>query len=302
MHHIYCICAQILTHTGLADTFIINDGPFFIKDFLKAVETHHVTITAFVPYMAILLAGLPEPHKFNLRTLKYITLSGAKTPKSTYKLLTSKYPAVRFINMYGMTEAGSRISAATPFPQCFPIESVGRPIPTVSVRIVDDNGNTLPANCIGEVQIKGTGVMKGYYKQPALTAQTIINGWLKTGDLGKLDENGNLFLVGRNKDIIDSGGENIYPSEIEDCLLEHPAIREAAVIAKKDRLLQEVPCAFVVKKTLSENVTVNDIRAFCKNRLSSQKIPVYIKFLNKLPRLNSSKINRNLLKKMTDRL
>jgi len=302
MHHIYCICAQMLTHTSLADTFIINDRPFFIKDFLKTVETSYVTISAFVPFMAVLLAEFPEPHKFSLETLKCITLSGAKTPTSAYKLLTAKYPTVKFINMYGMTEAGSRISAAAPCPQQFPVESVGRPIPTVNVRIVNDNGNVLPANRIGEVQVKSTGVMKGYYKQHALTAQTIIDGWLKTGDLGKLDENGSLFLLGRNKDIINSGGENLYPSEIEDCLLEHPAIREAAVVAKEDRLLQEVPCAFVVKKTLSENVTVNDIKLFCKNRLSSRKIPAYIKFIDKLPRLTTSKIDRNLLIKMTDNL
>lgn len=299
-HHIYCICAQILTHMSLADTFVINDKPFFIKDFLRDVQVHKVSITAFVPYMGILMAEVPDSHKFNLSSLKYILFSGAKTPKSTYISLTEKYRWVRFINTYGMSEAGSRISIAAPSPRRFPVESVGRPIPTVTVRIVDNSGNTLPPNEPGEIEIKSSGVMKGYYKQPELTAKTIVNGWLKTGDLGKVDEKGNLFLVGRKKDIIISGGENIFPLEIEQCLLEHPAIAEAAVVAQADRLLQEVPCAFIVRQRDSGKLTGADVVKFCRSRLSSHKVPRAIKFLDKLPRLGTSKIDRNALRTMVN--
>lgn len=302
VHHIYCICAQILTHISLADTFVISDKPFFIKDFLKAVETYNVTITAFVPYMAILLAEYPKPQEFNLESLKYITLSGAKTPKSTYKLLTEKYRRIQFINTYGMSEAGSRISIAAPFPSRFPIESVGRPMPAVTVRIVDDEGNIATPNSPGEIVVKSSGIMKGYYKQPDLTAETIVNGWLKTGDIGKLDENGNLFILGRAKDIIITGGENVCLFEIEECLLEHPAICEAAVVAQKHKLLQEVPCAFIVKNNLPEKLTQVDIIEFCKSRLSSHKIPRSISFLEKLPKLSTSKVDRNALIKMADNL
>lgn len=301
-HHIYCICAQVLTHISLADTFVISDKPFFVKDFLKAVEAYNVTITAFVPYMAILLAEYPEPQQFNLESLEYITLSGAKTPKSTYKLLSEKYRRIQFINTYGMSEAGSRISIAAPFPTRFPIESVGRPMPAVTVRIVDDEGNIAAANCPGEIVVKSSGIMKGYYKQSDLTAETIVDGWLKTSDIGKLDEKGNLFIVGRTKDIIITGGENICPFEIEECLLEHPAISEAAVVAQKHNLLQEVPCAFIVKNNLPEKLTRVDIIEFCKSRLSSHKIPRSIRFLEKLPKLGSSKVDRNELRKMVDKL
>ncbi|MCX5638227.1 MAG: class I adenylate-forming enzyme family protein, partial [Planctomycetota bacterium] len=302
MHHIYCICAQILTHISLADTFVISDNPFFIKDFLKAVEAHNITITAFVPYMAILMAEYPEPHRFNLESLKYITLSGAKTPPSTYRLLTEKYGGIQFINTYGLSEAGSRVSIAAPFPNRFPIESVGRPMPEIDVRIVDEKRNIAAANFPGEIVIKSSGVMKGYYKQPDLTSETIINGWLKTGDLGKLDENGNLFILGRTKDIIVTGGENVCPLEIEECLLEHPAIHEAAVVARKHSLLQEVPCAFIVKNNHSDKPTPVDITEFCKSRLSNHKIPSSVIFLEKLPKLSSSKVDRATLKKMADEL
>lgn len=299
-HHIYCICAQILTHMSLADTFVINDKPFFIRDFLRDVQVHNVSITAFVPYMGILIAEVPDNYKFNLSSLKYVIFSGAKTPKSTYILLTKKYRWVRFINTYGMSEAGSRISIAAPSPSRFPVESVGRPIPTVAVRIVDNSGNIASLNGPGEIEVKSSGVMKGYYKRPELTAKTIVDGWLKTGDIGKVDEKGNLFLVGRKKDIIISGGENIFPMEIEQCLLEHPAVAEAAVVAQTDKLLQEVPCAFIVRHGDGGKLTPADVVKFCRSRLSSLKVPKAIKFLDKLPRLGTSKIDRNTLRMMAN--
>jgi len=300
LHHIYCICAQILTHISLADTFIVSDKPFFVKDFLKSVESEKVTITAFVPYMAMLLAEYPQPHEFNLDSLKYVTISGAKMPRSPYKVLTKKYDKVQFMNTYGMSEAGSRISIAAPFPNRFPIDSVGRPIPGVGVRIADEKGNEVAANCPGEILVKSSGVMKGYYKQQALTAETIAEDWLRTGDIGKVDEEGNLFILGRIKDIIISGGENICPLEIEECLIEHPAVREAAVVGQKDKLLQEVPCAFIVKKDTSEKPSPKDILDFCRGKLSSYKIPRSVRFLAELPKLSSSKVDRNALKRMAD--
>jgi long-chain acyl-CoA synthetase len=300
--HIYCICAQILTHISLGDMFVITDRPFFIRDFLKAVHRAGITAAAFVPTMAILMAEYPEPDQFNLESLKYITISGAKMPKLAYSLLSEKYRGTKFINTYGMSEAGSRISIAAPFPDQFPVESVGRPMPSVSVRIVDDEGNNARVNCVGEIVVKGPGTMKGYYKQPDLTAETIVNGWLKTGDLGKLDEDGNLFVLARIKDIIISGGENICPFEIEECLIAHPAVREAAVVGQKDRLLQEVPCAFIVKSNHSEKPAPVEIVRFCKTRLSSHKMPRSIEFVESLPRLGTSKIDRKALKKMADNL
>jgi len=201
-----------------------------------------------------------------------------------------------------MSEAGSRISIAAPFCEQFPIDSVGKPMPGVSVRIVDDYGNGLTPNSQGEILVKSCGIMKGYYRQPELTAETIDDGWLKTGDVGKLDEQGNLFIIGRTKDMILTGGENISPVEIEDCLMEHPAIRDAAVVGKKDDLMQEVPCAFVVLNDRCGQSSITDILKFCKVRLSSHKVPRCVVFLNKLPRLGSSKIDRNALRKKADNM
>jgi acyl-CoA synthetase (AMP-forming)/AMP-acid ligase II len=294
LHHIYCICAQILTHISYGDTFIAKDRPFFIRDFFKDVEKHRVTITAFVPYMAIMMAEYPQPEQFDLSSLKYITLSGAKTPKLIYQKLTRTFSHIKFINTYGMSEAGSRISISAPEPAEFPIESVGKPIPSVSVRITDDNGNPLPVDHIGQVEIKGCGVFKGYFNQPQLTGETIVEGWLKTGDLGRLDTEGNLYLAGRKKEMILCGGENIFPAEIEETLLENDSIREAAVIGIPDNRLEEVPCAFVVLRDGSCSET--DIINFCRKRLSSFKVPRKVFFVEKISKLGTSKIDRRQLK------
>ncbi|MHC4526388.1 MAG: class I adenylate-forming enzyme family protein [Planctomycetota bacterium] len=298
--HIYCICAQILTHISLGDTFVISDKPFLIKDFLRVVEADNITITAFVPYMAILLAEFPQPQAYNLESLKTVTLSGAKTPKSTYKMLTEKYHWVQFVNTYGMSEAGSRISIAAPFANRFPADSVGRPMPGVMVRIMDEKGNSVGPNRVGEIVVRSSGIMKGYYKQPDLTAEAVANGWLRTGDLGKRDEDGNLFILGRLKEVIVTGGENVCPLEIEECLSEHPGIREAAVVGQSDRLLQEVPCAFVVRNNHADQPAEVDVIKFCRARLSSYKVPRSVRFVESIPKLGTSKIDRSALKKMTD--
>jgi long-chain acyl-CoA synthetase len=300
LHHIYCICAQILTHISRADTLIVTARPFFIRDFLKTAQRHKVTAAAFVPSMAIMFAEYPEPQEFDLASLKYITLSGARTPVSTYESLTRRYPHARFINTYGMSEAGSRISIAAPCPEHYPPDSIGRPMPGVSVRIVDDQADDLPAHHPGEILVSSSGVMKGYYKQPDLTAQTLLHGWLKTGDIGKLDELGNLFILGRLKDIIVTGGENVCPFEIEECIIEHPAVREVAVVGRTDRLLQEVPCAFIVRKDGAQSPTDLDIKKFCRLRLSTHKVPRSVSFVEQLPRLGASKIDRHSLKELAD--
>lgn len=296
LHHIYAICTQILTHISLGDTFIVKDGPFFIRDFFYAVQKYKITITAFVPYMASLMSEFSEPNQFDLSSLNYITLAGAKTPKLVYQKLTKAFEHIKFINTYGMSEAGPRISIAAPQPDEYPMESVGRPIPSVAVRIRDDNGNTLPEEDVGQIEVKSCGVFKGYFNQPQLTKEIINDGWLKTGDLGRLDSKGNLYLVGRKKEIILCGGENIYPAEIEEAILEHNFVKEAAVISIPDGRLEEVPCAFVVSRT--DSCTEMEIINFCRKRLSSFKVPRKVFFADKLPKLGTSKINRRSLKEI----
>lgn len=299
LHHIYCICAQILSHISTGDTFILSNSPFFIKDFLRIVETQKVSVCAFVPYIAKLLSKYLKSKEYKLKSMKVITISGSKMPEDLYNKLKQQYSHINFVNTYGMSEAGSRICVAAPIGEDFPAASVGRPIPGVSLRITGANGKTLPLNAIGEVEVKSSGIMKGYYNQPELTGQTKRNGWLKTGDLGRLDEEGNLFLVGRKKDIIICGGENIYPVEIEQLLLEHHGVEEASVVGVSNQRLQEMPYAFIVA---SSNVSLktHDLIGYCRKRLSSFKVPMHFHLLDKLPRSGPSKIDKNKLKQIAE--
>lgn len=296
--HIYCICAQVLTHISLGDTFVLKSDVFFAKDFLGAVERHGITITALVPYMASLLVGFGRPDKYDLSSLKYVTLSGARTPAAIYEELCRRYSQTRFVNTYGMSEAGSRISIAAGSSGPFPSASVGKPMPGISVKIVNKNFRRVRAGEVGHIMVKSSGIMKGYYKQSELTRRVVRNGWLCTGDLGRIDFDGNLFIEGRTKEIILSGGENISPFEVEQCLLEHPVIAEAVVVGKEDRLLQEVPFAFVVTNGHHRQPRVPEIIRFCRRKLSSHKIPRIIRFVDSLPRLANCKIDRKQLEQM----
>jgi len=302
MNHIYSLNAQILTHISLGDTLVISDCPFLTQDFFKSVEEHRVTVTSFVPFMGILMAECHQPEQFDLGSLKCITFAGSKTPEPVYEELATKYPDMRFVGTYGMTEAGPRISVAAPLDQEYALGSAGRPMSGVQVNITDEMGNETDIGITGEIRIKGRGVMKGYYRQRELTLETLVDGWLRTGDLGHFDRDGNLFVDGRIKDIIVSGGRNVYPTEIEECLLKHPSIRQAVVVGRSDRLLQEVPHVFVVARPNSGNIRAADIIRFCRHQLSSYKVPRAVRIVERLPMLTNSKIDRNALKAMVEEI
>ena len=295
-HHIYCICAQILTHISLGDTFIVTANPFFVKDFLRQVQEYKITITALVPYLAMLISEYPNLDCFDISSLKYITLSSSSSSNILRQKLITTFPCINFIDAYGMSEAGPRISLTVPRLQDCPVGSVGKPIYAVKIRITNFCGCVLPVGQIGEIEISSPGIFKGYYNQPKLTKETVVDGWLKTGDLGKLDIKGNLYLFGRKKEIILCGGENILPAEIEETIQKNDFVREVAVVGIPDSRFQEVPCAFVVSRGGSCNET--NIMDFCRKRLSSFKVPRKVFFVDKLPKLGTSKIDRRGLKEI----
>ena len=300
IHHIYCICAQILTHISRNDTLITDDAPFFADDFLKKVEDYKVSITAFIPAMLMLVANYPNPDKYKTSSLQTILCAGANIPRSCIINMKKKYPNVKCVNAYGLTEAGPRVFLTNPLNSCNFSDNAGKCIPGVNVKILDKCGNELPTGKIGEIYVKSTGIMKGYYKRPDLTEQTIINGWLRTGDLGKKDKDEKLIIAGRLKDVINSGGDNIYPAEIEECIIEHPDIEKTAVIGKPDRIFQEVPCAFIVCKKGGNPTSANIIK-WCKSRLSAYKVPREVIFIREMPMLSTFKYDKQQLRKMLNK-
>jgi long-chain acyl-CoA synthetase len=191
---------------------------------------------------------------------------------------------------YGLSETSPVASFNHPDRERKP-GSIGTPIQDVEMRVVDNEGTELPAGQIGEIVIRGYNVMKGYWRNPAATAETISGGWLRTGDLARVDEDGYFYIVDRKKDLIIRGGLNVYPLEIEGVLYEHPAVAEAAVIGIPDEHLgEEIGAAVALKPATT--ATTDELRAFVKDRVAPYKYPRYVWIIPDLPKGPTGKILR----------
>ena len=192
-----------------------------------------------------------------------------------------------------MTEASPVISC-NPLDETGQIGTIGMPVPSTEVRLVDEAGNVLPQGEIGEIQVKGPQVMKGYYNRPEATADTIKEGWLSTGDIGVMQKDGFFKIVDRKKDMILVSGFNVYPNEIEDFVATNEKVLEVAAIGVEDEKSGEVVKIFVVKKDNSLNE--KELKAFCKEGLTGYKVPKHIEFKDELPKTNVGKILRRALR------
>ncbi|MCX7661314.1 MAG: fatty acid--CoA ligase family protein, partial [Candidatus Omnitrophica bacterium] len=176
------------------------------------------------------------------------------------------------------------------------IESVGRPAPWIEIKIVDEQDQELPVGKEGEIKVRGWIVCDGYFKAPHLTAEVFRNGWFYTGDIGRFDQEGDLYIVGRKKEMIKVAGEIVFEPEVESVIMKHPEVTECAVVGVPDRLRGEVPFAFVVLKEGSR-LSEEDLREFCKKYLAHFKVPHYFKFVKELPKTSSGKIHKTQIKK-----
>ncbi len=263
---------------------------------LKNIEQHQVTHVLLVPAMIFAILQYPRVSDFNLKSLECIIYGTAPMPldplKRAIQLLRCD-----FLQVYGTTETFVHMSVLLPEDhvlegtpeQIRRISSAGREVIGVEARIVDDDDREVPIGEVGEIIVRGHNVMKGYWKLPELTGETLRNGWYHTGDLGKMDEGRYIYIVDRKKDMIISGGENIYPKEIEDVLFQHPEVAEAAVVGIPDDYWGEAINALVVKKTGS-SVTEADLFEHCKQNLASFKKPRSIEFVDALPRSAAGKV------------
>jgi long-chain acyl-CoA synthetase len=200
----------------------------------------------------------------------------------------------RLLEGYGLTEASPVVSAHR-YSGERRLGSVGRPIPGVEVAILDDDDRPMPRGEVGEVCVRGPNVMLGYYRMPEETARTVRDGWLHTGDMGRVDADGFLYIVERKKDLIIRGGFNIYPREVEEVLYAHPAVAETAVVGVPDPLMGEDVLAFVVAKP-GATATADTLIAFCQDRLARYKCPKHVRFVDTLPKSPIGKILRKELR------
>lgn len=286
----YCNTSQFLTHFYMGGSIVIYDGTFVPSRFFHYLDKYQCTNTTCIPSMLYLITRSKRV-RYPLTSLRYLCFGGGTISLDVLEKVNKILPHVGIVQTYGQTEASPRVTCLLPQDAERKIGSVGKAIPGVSVKVVDENGKELSCNSTGEIVVKGDNVMKGYYKRPEETAKTIRKGWLHTGDIGMFDEEGYLYIVGRIKNVIITGGLNIYPEEIEEVLRSYPDIDEALVLPQQHEVLGEVPMAQVV---LKENANINnsDLMKFCKEKLEIQKIPSEIFVVDKLEKTYNGKIRR----------
>jgi fatty-acyl-CoA synthase len=258
---------------------------------LEIVKRERVTVFHGVPTNFVLALNEAGGRSAG-GTLRTGVVAGAPVSEELVQRIQRELvPGIRV--GYGMTETGNLVSVNTPDdPPGKQVATVGRPLPEVEIRIIDVDGSVLPVESVGEVAVRGPGVMRGYYRQPGETAQVFTaDGFFLTGDLGMVDEEGFVHLIGRRKEMIIRGGFNVYPREVEDRLHAHPAVLDVAVVGLPDEILGEVACACIVPVE-GAIVTGEEIRDFCREVLADYKVPDLVRFLDSFPLTGSGKVRR----------
>jgi len=260
---------------------------------LDAIEADRCTVIGGVPTMLHALAQQDVAGR-DLSALRVAVSGGASLPEDIMRTFEDKY-GIEVLEGYGMTETASSCSFNRPGDR--KVLSIGKPLWGVQMRVCDSDGRPLPAGRehVGEILIRGHNVMKSYLGRPEATAETLRDGWLHSGDLGFVDEDGFYFIVDRAKDLVIRGGYNVYPREIEEVLYAHPAVLEAAVIGKPDERLGEEVVA-VLSLRPGAAVTAEEITAYCRERLAAYKYPREVRFMDELPKGPSGKILKAALR------
>ncbi len=260
---------------------------------LETIQRYRVQQMSGVPTMFVHLLRYPDAERFDTSSVRVWGSGAAPLPLEIVEPFERRFGGV-LLEGYGLTEAAP-VVAAHRLSGVRKLGSVGPPVPDVEVRVVDEAGRPLPAGEVGEVCVRGPNVMLGYYGMPEETARVLRDGWLHTGDMGRLDADGYLYLVERKKDLILRGGFNIYPREVEAVLEAHPAVAEAAVVGVPDLLMGEEVCAFVVLRE-GVRVTAAELVAWCERRLARFKCPKQVRFVDRLPRSPIGKVLRKELR------
>jgi fatty-acyl-CoA synthase len=284
-----------ILHTGGT---VILQRKFDAVTVLKTIEQEGVTGILGVPTIYQVLAQQPEFETTDWSRCEVLLSGGAPLPESLIKLYHER--DLEFRQGYGLTEASPGVTGMGPGECLNKAGSAGRQILYIEVKIVDDDGKEQPTGTSGEIILRGPNVMIGYWNRPEETAKAIRDGWLYTGDIGLFDQDGFLYIVDRKKDMIISGGENIYPAEIEKLLAGHPDVGLATIVARKDERWGEVPVAVIVPthKQVSEEQIEVKIHSYLEQRLARYKLPKEYHFVADLPLNAAGKVNKPEVRKM----
>ena len=283
---------------------------FVPLEFLKNIQKYRVTCLWIVPSMYYALLQLKEFENLDLSSLRWIVSFGAASSPDALRRFHQYCPQAHFLHGWGLTETNA---PTTVIPMgSKKLESVGKPAPWIEVEIFSIEGARLPDEqggaCgieeydkevaqgeVGEIVVRGWVVTDGYYKDPEATAYAIRNGWFHTGDLGRFDSEGDLYILGRKKEMIKVAGEIVFEPEVEAAIHKHEDVAEAAVIGVADKLRDEVPKAYVVLKE-GKSLSEEDLRYFCRQHLAHFKIPHYFEFVDSLPKNRAGKVDKEELR------
>lgn len=268
---------------------------------LEAMVRERVTMVTFVPTMLSMVLQLPDFGSYALLCLKLLSYGGSPMPEGLLHEALNRLPETDFAQSYGMTECSPMVTFLSPVEHRMAVDtrrllSAGRAAPGVEIRVVDDQDSALPAGMVGEILVRGPNVMKGYWRQPELTATALRGGWMHTGDVGRFDADGYLYVVDRMKDMIISGGENIYSSEVESAISRYPGVSQCAVIGIPDPKWGETVHAIVVPH-VGHLLEKEGIIAHCRSLIAGYKCPRSIEIREEpLPTSAVGKINKVALR------
>lgn len=298
LFHIYSLNSVLLCALRVGAAILIMPK-FEIYMLMELIQKYKVTIAPFVPPIVLSIAKNPDVDKYDLSSVRVVMSGAAPMGKDLEDAVRAKLPNAKLGQGYGMTEAGPVLAMCLAFAK-EPMEvksgSCGTVVRNAELKIVDpDTGLSLPRNQPGEICIRGSQIMKGYLNDPEATANTIKDGWLHTGDIGFVDDDDEIFIVDRLKELIKYKGFQVAPAELEGMLINHPSIHDAAVVAMQDKAAGEVPVAFVVT-TNGSQITEDDVKQYISKQVVFYKRIYKVFFVESIPKLPSGKILRKELR------
>ena len=296
MFHTFMITAELLTPLYLGATVILLKSVRPFSKVIKTVEKEKITVFMGIPEIYGVLNKLNLPKSWG-NSIRYFISGGAPLPLKIINEFRKNFNR-KIYEGYGLTETSPTVSVNTESE--YKAGSVGKPIDGVKIKIVDDNLKELAVGNIGEIAVKGDNVMKGYFNNEKATNDVLKDGWLLTGDLGYIDGEGFLHIVGRKKDLIISKGLNIYPREVEEAILQHPSVEECAVVGKQSETNGEIPVAFVKLKE-NKKLSPKELKQFLRGKLAFYKIPKFFYFVEFLPKNPSGKILKRKLRELLNK-
>ena len=294
MFHAFTLTVTVIMPIYYGASYVIVRKIMPFSNIIKQILFKRVTMFVGVPdvYNALSRAKLPWYFMW-FQKIRYFVSGAAPLSEATIERFTAKFRKAKLLEGYGLSECSPVVSVNPPWKQK-PL-SVGPAVPGVEIKIVDENMLELPTGEIGEIIVRGDNVMQGYLGRPTATEETIVNGWLLTGDMGYLDEEGFLFIVDRKKDLIISRGINIYPREIEEVINAFEGVGASAVVGMPDEKSGEVPVAFV-EPAEDETVDLKGLRRHLKEKLANFKLPRDIRIIDELPKNATGKVLKRILK------